>query len=116
MKKYVKFAQEQFDKGDYYHALVYYQKAMDIDSNTVDLLWMMAETNLAYKNYRKAEYYYSKVYEREEGGIYPSSLLKLALMQKQNGKYELAIETFKRAKKKYSRKKRNTSTKNLNVN
>lgn len=106
LKKYLKFAQEQYDNGDYYHALMYYKKAMEVDSNTVDILWNMAETNLAYKDYRLAEYYYSKVYERESGGIYPSSLLKLAMMQKQNGKYHQAVETLKRCKKKYYKKKK----------
>lgn len=106
LKKYLAFAQEQYDKGDYYYALEYYNKAMELDSNTVDILWRMAETNRAYKDYRKAEYYYAKVYEREEAGIYPSSLLQLGLMQKQNGKYDQAIETFKKGKKKYYKDKK----------
>ncbi len=106
LKKYLAFAQEQYDKGDYYYALEYYQKAMELDSQTVDILWRMAETNRAYKDYRKAEYYYAKVYDREEAGIYPSSLLQLGLMQKQNGKYEQAIETFKKGKKKYYKDKK----------
>ncbi len=106
LKKYLKFAQEQSQKGDYFHALKYYKKAMEIDSNTVDILWQVAETYRAYKDYRKAEYYYAKVYDREEARIYPSSLLNLGLMQKQNGKYEEAIITFKKAKKKYYKKKK----------
>ncbi len=106
LKKYLKFAQEQSQKGDYFHALKYYKKAMEIDSNTVDILWQVAETYRAYKDYRKAEYYYAKVYDREEARIYPSSLLNLGLMQKQNGKYEEAITTFKKAKKKYYKKKK----------
>ena len=106
LKKYLKFAQEQSQKGDYFHALKYYEKAMEIDSNTVDILWEVAETYRAYKDYRKAEYYYAKVYDREEARIYPSSLLNLGLMQKQNGKYEEAIKTFKKAKKKYYKKKK----------
>ncbi len=106
LKKYMEFAKEQFDKGDYYYALEYYQKAMELDSQSVEINWQMAETNRAYKDYRKAEYYYAKVYEREEARIYPSSLLQLGLMQKQNGKYDQAIETFKKAKKKYYKDKK----------
>ena len=106
LKKYLAFAQEQFDKGDYFYALEYYGKVMEFDSQTVDILWRMAETNRAYKDYRKAEYCYAKVYEREEAGIYPSSLLQLGLMQKQNGKFDQALETFKRAKKKYYKDKK----------
>lgn len=106
LSKYLKVADEKYKKGDYYYALEVYSKAMEIDSNTIDILWKVAETHRAYKDYRKAEYYYAKVYERELGKIYPSSLLQLGLMQKQNGKYDQAIETFKKAKKKYKDKKK----------
>lgn len=105
LKKYLEFAQEQYDKGDYFYALEYYKKAMAIDSTTVDIVWNIAETYRAYKDYRKAEYYYAKVYDKEASRIYPNSLLYLGLMQKQNGKYDVALETFKRAKKKYYKDK-----------
>lgn len=106
LKKYLSFAQEQYDKGDYFYALEYYKKAMDLDSQTVDIIWNYAETLKAYKDYRKAEFYYAKVYDRESAQIYPSSLLNLGLMQKQNGKYDEALETFKKAKKKYYKDKK----------
>lgn len=99
--KYLDFAKEQYEKGDYIYAIEYYQKAMDIDSNSVHTLWNYAETLKAYKDYRKAEYYYGQVYKREETQIYTASLLNYGLMQKQNGKYKEALETFKKAKKKY---------------
>ncbi len=106
LTKYLKFADEQYQKGDYFYALEYYSKAMEIDSTTIDILWKVAEAHRAYKDYRKAEYYYAKVYDRELGAMYPYSLLQLGLMQKQNGNYDAAIETFKRAKKKYSKDKK----------
>lgn len=104
--KYLDFAQEQFDKGDYFYAIQYYEKAMALDSNSVDIIWKFAETQRAYKNYRKAEYYYAKVYQKEAAQIYPASLLNLGLMQKQNGKYDEALATFKKAKKKYYKDKK----------
>lgn len=104
--KYLDFADEQYAKGDYIYALQYYEKAMELDSNTVSILWKYAEALRGYKDYRKAAYYYRKVYEKEETAIFPSSLLQWALMEKQNGNYDEAIELFKRAKKKYSKDKR----------
>lgn len=104
--KYIKYGDELFDKGDYYYALDYYNKAYSQDSNSVELLWKMAETYRIYKDYREAEKFYSMVYQREEALLYPLSILNLGLMQKQNGKYEEAIETFKQAKKKYARQKK----------
>ncbi len=106
LKKYLDFAKEQYNKGDYYYALEYYEKAMKLDSQTIDIVWQYAETLRAYKDYRKAEYYYAQVYDREAAQIYPYSLLYLGLMQKQNGKYDAALTTFKKAKKKYYKDKK----------
>ena len=104
---YLKHAEEKYKKGDYYYAVELYEKAMEIDSNSVSTLWKYAETLKSYKDYRKAEYYYAKVYDREQGGIYPMSLINLGLMQKHNGKYDEALETFKKAKKKFYKDKKN---------
>lgn len=106
LSKYLKYAEEQYKKGDFYYALDYYQKALEIDSNSVSILWSYAETLRAYKDYRQAEIYYAKVYAKESALLYPSSLLQWGLMQKQNGKYDQAIETFKLAKKKYAKDKK----------
>jgi tetratricopeptide (TPR) repeat protein len=101
VKKYIKFADEQYNKGDYYYALEYYKMALEVDSNNVDFLWKYAETLRAYKDYAEAEKYYLKVYKREKTKKYPASLLYYGLMQKQNKNYVKALETFKLAKKKY---------------
>ncbi|MGB0934301.1 MAG: tetratricopeptide repeat protein [Lishizhenia sp.] len=104
--KYLDFAKEKYEKGDYVYAIEYYQKAMNIDSNSVHTLWNYAETLKAYKAYSKAAYYYGEVYKREGTELYPFSLLNYGLMQKQNGKYNEALETFKQAKKQYRKRKR----------
>jgi tetratricopeptide (TPR) repeat protein len=101
VKKYVKFADEQYKKGDYYYALEYYKRALEADSNNIDFLWKYAETLRAYKDYQEAEKYYHKVYQREKTKQYPYSLLYYGLMQKQNKNYSKALETFKLAQKKY---------------
>lgn len=103
---YLKYAEEKYNKGDFFYAVELYEKAMELDSNSVTTLWKYAETLKAYKDYRKAEYYYAKVYDRESGGIYPMSLINLGIMQKHNGKYEEAIETFKKAKTKFNKDKK----------
>lgn len=104
-KKIIAFADEQYDKGDYYYALEYYKQALEKDSNSIKLLWKYAETLRAYKDYSKAESYYAKVYAREQTTIFPNSLLNLALMQKQNGRYKQALKTFKLSAKKLEKKK-----------
>jgi tetratricopeptide (TPR) repeat protein len=103
---YLKYAEEKYKAGDYYYSTELYQKAMSIDSNTISTLWNYAEALRAYKDYPKAEYYYAKVYQRENGTIYPMSLLYLGLMQKQNAKYDSALETFKKIKTKFAKDKK----------
>lgn len=106
LKRYIEFAQKKYQEGDYVYALEYYKKAMQLDSNTIDILWEYAQTLRAYKDYRKAAYYYGKVYQREAAELYPSSLLYYGLMTKQLGDYQKALALFKTAKKKYRRRNR----------
>ncbi|WP_107039878.1 tetratricopeptide repeat protein [Brumimicrobium mesophilum] len=106
LKKYLEFAQEKFIEGDYVYALQYYEKAMKIDSNTINTLWEYAETLRAYKDYPKAAFYYGKVYGREGAEIYPASLLQYGLMLKQTGQYDKALDVFKLGKKKYRNDRR----------
>lgn len=94
----IQFADEQVAEGDYYGAINYYQKAMDIDSVDIDVLFKYAEALRLYKNYPKAEYYYEKVYKKGNGRIYPSCVFWLASMQKMNGNYKESAKMWKRAK------------------
>jgi tetratricopeptide (TPR) repeat protein len=104
-KKLVEFADQQYKKGDYYYAIQYYQQALKQDSNNLDIQWKYAEVQRAYKNYLVAEEYYAKVFARDDAKTYQASILQLGLMQKQNGKYNKAFETFKLAKRKYEKDK-----------
>ncbi|MBK7130495.1 MAG: DUF1573 domain-containing protein [Crocinitomicaceae bacterium] len=99
----MEFADQKSIEGDYYYAIQYYERAMQIDSNSVELLWKYAEALRKYKDYPKAEYYYAKVYKKEEARIYPMSIYWLATMQQMNGKYSLSLEHWKEAKKVYKK-------------
>lgn len=101
-KKYYEYALKQRDIGDYVEAIEYFKKVLEVDSNSVDILWDYAEVLRLYKDYREAERIYQKVYDKEEARIHLRSVFYLGEMQKSNGKYEDAIETFKLAKKKYA--------------
>lgn len=105
LKQIVAFADEQYKKGDYYYALDYYKQALALDSSNIELLWKYAETHRAYKDYVQAEKYYGIVYARDADSKFPASILYYGLMQKQNGNYTRAFETFKLAKKKFEEDK-----------
>lgn len=102
----LEFARLQQSKGDYLAAINYFEKVIATDSESVKILWDYAESLRLYKDYRKAERIYQRVYEKEETALFARSLLYLGLMQKHNGKYAEAIETFKTAKKKYASDKK----------
>ena len=103
---FLKHAEEKHKAGDYFYAVELLEKAMEIDSNSINVLWKYAESLRAYKDYRKAEFYYKRVYAQDANSAYPMSLLYVGLMQKQNGKYADAIETFKRVKSKFGKDKK----------
>jgi tetratricopeptide (TPR) repeat protein len=104
---FLKYAKENYKNGDYVYALELYEQAMQLDSNSIDILWEYAETLRAYKDYRKASIYYQKVYERENGLIYPYSQLYYGLMLKQTGQYDEALNTFKKVKSQFKSEKDN---------
>jgi tetratricopeptide (TPR) repeat protein len=97
-KQYLEFADENFADGDYYGASIYYEKAMQIDSIDIELLFKYAQALRLYNNYEKAEYYYQKVYDKGNGRIHPECVYWLASMQKYNGKYKESGKTWKRVK------------------
>ncbi|MEZ4923270.1 MAG: hypothetical protein R2780_08890 [Crocinitomicaceae bacterium] len=99
----VEFGDKKVADRDYYYALEFYRKAMDIDSNSVEINWKYAEALRLYKDYPKAEFYYAKVFKKEDARIYPRSIFWLASMQYQNGKYEQSLDTWKAAKKVYKK-------------
>ena len=106
LKDALAFGDKQYQKGDYYYALDYYHQALKLDPENIELVWKIAETNRAYKDYVQAEKYYAIVYSKDEDAErFPDAILYFSLMQKQNGKYKEAIEHFKTAKKLFSEDK-----------
>ena len=87
--------------GDYHDAIIWYSRAMEMDSNSIDLLWKYAESFRHYKDYEKAEFYYWKVYNKEYGKIYKTSIFWLATMQKYNGRYEESLDNWFKVRKVY---------------
>ena len=99
----VDFADQKVVEKDYYYALTYYKKAMDLDSNSVEIIWKYAEALRLYKDYPNAEIYYAKVFKKEDAKIYARSIYWLASMQYLNGKYTVSLDNWKRAKKVYKK-------------
>ncbi len=107
-KQLIQYADENFEKGDYYGASLYYEKALKIDSVNIHLLYKYATSLRKYNNYTQAEYYFEKVVGKDDAGkIYPECIFWLGTMQKYNGKYKEAIKSYKRAQSIYGKDKKN---------
>lgn len=105
-KQLVKFADKNYEAGDYYSASLYYRQALNIDSLDINIVWKYAECLRLYNDYETAEIYYAQIYYREQSKLFPLSLYHLATMQKYNGKYKEAQKNFKLVSKQFSSKKK----------
>lgn len=105
-KEQVAFADEQRAAKNYISAIRYYKMALATDSTDLSVWWKYAECLRLYRDYREAERVYAKIYELDKRNDYIRSIYYLGQMQKHNGKYSEALETFKEAKKKYLNDKR----------
>jgi tetratricopeptide (TPR) repeat protein len=106
-KQLVNYADESFKLGDYYGAAIYYERAMQIDSFDIHLLYKYATALRKYNNYVDAEFYYTKISDKDKAGkIYQDAHYWMAVMQKNNGKYKEAAKSFKRVQAIYDKDKK----------
>ncbi|HRS54491.1 MAG TPA: hypothetical protein P5250_07265, partial [Bacteroidales bacterium] len=92
---YINWGKNAFNIGDYYGAAYYYKKALSCDSSRLDILWEVAEANRMFNNYKEAENEYNLILSLDKENKYPQARFWLAVMNKNNGKYEEALNNFK---------------------
>lgn len=106
LQKLVAHADQQVLSLDYIEALNYYQKALELEPNSIDIHWKIAQTNALFKDYKTAARYYLKVVEQDPDGLqFPNAQLQYALMLKQQALYKEALAQFKEVKKFFSEDK-----------
>jgi OOP family OmpA-OmpF porin len=93
-------AQEAERMGDLYLALSYYKKLIDITPDNYKDQYRIAELYRHTRDYSNAEAYYAKIAKNASATAkYPEAIYYLGTMQKANGKYKEALETFAKFKK-----------------
>ncbi len=97
-RKIRNLAQGAERSGDVYLSLAYYKKLMEINPNNIKDQYRIAELFRYTRDYVNAEEYYGKVV-KTASAKFPDALFYLGTMQKANGKYKEAIETFGKFKK-----------------
>ena len=98
-KQWLRYADESFEKRDYYGASIYYRKAMLVDSSNLYVVFQYAESLRQFNEYKLAEYYYKFVIDKDKEKEYPLSVFWYATMQKYNANYLKARQNFIRYSK-----------------
>jgi len=91
---FVLFGNEALEEGDFYGASVYFGKALQLNTDNLDVLYKYATALRNFNSYIKAAITYQEVYDLDKGQIYPECLFWLAAMQKNNGQYIEARDKF----------------------
>ncbi|NNK80507.1 MAG: tetratricopeptide repeat protein, partial [Flavobacteriales bacterium] len=95
--RWIQFAEEAEKDGDLLGAVHYYETAYDLDSTKQDLQYALAESYEKAGLYNEAERLFLKVYNKGRGRFYPEGPSHIAQIKMYQGKYESAIEFWRRA-------------------
>jgi hypothetical protein len=107
IQRLVAHADAQVVALDYIEALKYYQQALELEPNSLELQWKIAQANQQFKDYKTAARYYLRVYEQDpDGQQFPEAQLQYALMLKQQAMYKEALAQLKEVKKFFSEDKK----------
>lgn len=86
-KQYIKAADAEFANKDYYSAMKHYQVAMEIEGESVDVLYKYAESARHFEAYSIADRFYEKTAKADTSGTYGMSLYWLGAVKKKQGDY-----------------------------
>ncbi len=104
IKQALLYGDKRMEVSDFFGAISYYHVALELDSNSIEVLWKYAEALRGATDYKNAEYYYEKVYQKGGKRLYPESIFHLATVQKYLGKYEESYDSWKIVRKNLGRK------------
>jgi hypothetical protein len=93
---WVNAGEKAMDRGDYYSALQYFEKALAFETGDVRLSYRTAEASRLFNDYYPAAYHYNQVVLNDREDRYPQALYWLAMMNKMQGEYEPAKNLFYR--------------------
>lgn len=93
-KQYMKAADEEFKKENYYASMKHYQEAMYIEGERTDVLYKYAEAARLFESYTFADTAYTKVIAADSAKVYPLAKYWLATVMKKQGKYEQSQSFF----------------------
>jgi outer membrane protein OmpA-like peptidoglycan-associated protein/tetratricopeptide (TPR) repeat protein len=99
IKQKVQAADELYKQGSYYNAIEYYKSAAAAEPNNGKIAFKLAEANMKIRDFVQAEKWYKSAINL--GSADELALFNYGKVLKFNGKYDQAIETFKKFKTAY---------------
>lgn len=111
LRAYIKAADDAFTTNDYFTALVYYKKVLEVEPDRNDIHFKYAESARLFQAYRLAEDAYQKIAMGKDSMRFPLATFWLGNMKKNLAKYDEAevvfntyLERFKRVNPRYARR------------
>ncbi|MDX1912674.1 MAG: hypothetical protein SFV22_14380 [Saprospiraceae bacterium] len=89
-------ADKAFRSNDFYSAMQYYGKVLEMEPNRLDLSYRYADAARQSGAYGQAELWLEKTIQADRLGEFPDAALQLASVKKQLGKYEEAIRLYEK--------------------
>ncbi len=94
LKAYITAAENALAEKDYFTAYTYFETAVNVDSNRMDLQYKLADVARLYQAYSNSEKLYSNVLHSKDKDDYPNAAYWLGKVQQYQGKYDSAVANY----------------------
>lgn len=95
-RAYENAANNAMEAHDYYAAMQYFGKVLEMEPNRPDVSYRYADAARQYGAYGQAEAYFQKTIDSDPKGSFPDAAFMLASVKKYLGKYDEAIRLYRR--------------------
>ncbi len=95
-KAFENAANDAFRSKDYYSAMQYYGKVLEMEPNRLDLSYRYADAARQSGAFGQAETWFEKTIQSDQLREFPDATLRLASVKKNLGKYEEAIQLYEK--------------------
>ena len=95
-RAYENAANNALGARDYYAAMHYFGKVLEMEPNRLDVSYRYADAARQFGAYGQAEAYFQKTLESDKKGSFPDAAFWLAKVKKYLGKYDEAIRFYRR--------------------
>jgi len=101
VEKVLEVADNLYEIGDYYGSIQFYERAMEIDSTNIDVLYAYAKNLTALNRHEQSIRYYRKVSIMDRKREFPLVNYHLAEAYRYNGDYRQARRYYNRARRSF---------------